>query len=127
MLGLPVLAGDRIAEGGLDLAGQVVAGRRERIVHAFEDGERLAVLQGLDDLACREWAETRRRVRQPAAMPLHAQVIDGRLGRLHVAAHADEDVLGVLAAVGFDEVVAAAGLAVEHRRRHSSRAGSTRS
>ena len=33
----PVLPGDGVAEGRLDLARQVVAGGRERIVHPFED------------------------------------------------------------------------------------------
>ena len=35
----------------------MVAGRRERVVHAFEDGERLAVPQGLDDGLRREGPE----------------------------------------------------------------------
>ena len=43
---LAVLAGHGIAERRLDLARQMVAGRRERVVHPLEHGERLAVLAG---------------------------------------------------------------------------------
>src|SRR5882724_9838369 len=46
-----------IAERGLDLAGQVVACRGQRVVHALKNGKGDTVAQGLDDLPAREWAE----------------------------------------------------------------------
>ena len=111
---LAVLAGDGVAERGLDLARQVVAGGRERVVHPLEDGERLAVLAGPRRSAVRGTGGRRTDVQAAGRDALRlAQVVDRRLGRLHVAAHADQDVLGVLAAVGLDEVVPPAGLAVE--------------
>ena len=67
---LAVLAGHGVAEGGLDLARQVVARGRERVVHALEDGEGPAVLERLDDLPGREGPEARRRSGSRPAMPL---------------------------------------------------------
>ncbi len=66
---LAVLPGHRVAEGGLDLARQVVAGRRERVVHPLEDGERLAVLAGPRRSAAPGTAGSTKTFRQPAAMP----------------------------------------------------------
>ena len=97
---VPVLARHRVAEGGLDLAGQVIARGRERVVHPLEDGDRPAVLRA--PRRCCVAGNGRKHEHGQAARgdPLHvAQVIDGRLDRLHVAAHADQDVLGVLAAI----------------------------
>ena len=66
---LAVLAGHRVAEGRLDLARQVVAGRRERIVHPLEHRERLAVLAGPRRSAGPGTGRKTNTVRQPAAMP----------------------------------------------------------
>ena len=44
---------------------------------------------------------------------LVTQIIDGDLGRLHVAAHADQDELRILAAIRLDKIVAPPGLLVE--------------
>ena len=61
-------------------------------------------------------------LRQPALIPFSfAQPIDGRLGRFHVAAHADQNVLGILAAVRHDEVVPPARLAIELLKRLGER------
>ena len=38
-----ILAGGRIAKGGLNFPRQVIAGRGKRVVHPFQDGKRLAV------------------------------------------------------------------------------------
>ncbi len=40
---LTVLTSHRVAERRLDFAGQVIAGRGERVVHALEDRDRAAV------------------------------------------------------------------------------------
>ena len=54
---LAVLAGDGIAKRRLDFARQVIAGRRQRIVHPLQHAERLAMLQCVDNLPRRERAE----------------------------------------------------------------------
>src|SRR4029077_20636061 len=76
---LPVGPEHGVAEGGLDLAGQVVAGRGERIVHALEDGKGLAALQRLDDLPAGERSKDAD-VEAAGRDALVAQIIDGRLG-----------------------------------------------
>src|SRR5438445_10121823 len=50
---LAVLTSQGIAKGGFDFARQVVPRGRKGIVHPFEHGEGLAILQRLDDLATR--------------------------------------------------------------------------
>src|SRR5262249_15722634 len=50
-----------------------------------------------------------------------AQVIDCRLGRLHVTAHADEDELRVFATIRIDKVITPARLAVEFLERVAHR------
>src|SRR5262249_14451419 len=101
----PALTGDGIPEDGLDLAREMFVRRRERVAHSFEHRERHAMSQSFDDLP--RWERTKAANRQAAALDslVLAKVIDGSLGSLHVAAHADDDVLGVFAAVRHDEVV----------------------
>src|SRR5438552_17099 len=54
---MSIRAVDRVAEGGFDLTRQMVAGRGQRVIHAFEDGERGAVLERVDDDFAGEWPE----------------------------------------------------------------------
>ena len=114
---LAVLSIDRIAEGSLDLAGQVIARGRQWVVHAFEDSKCLAILEGRDNLPGRERPEDED-VQAAGGDPLDiAQIINGCFGRFHVRAHTDQNVFGVLAAIGFQEIIAPAGLAVELGKR----------
>src|SRR5437764_1497022 len=77
---LAVLAGHRVAEGGLDLAGQVVARGRQRVVHPLDDGDGPAAPQGLDDRPRREGAEAAD-VQAAGLDPLDvAQVVDRGAG-----------------------------------------------
>src|SRR5206468_871625 len=110
---LAVDAEQGIAESSLDLAREMVARGRHRVVHALEDAERRAVLQSFDDLPRGEGAEAADIQTAGGNALLVAEVVNRDLGRLHVAAHADEDELGVLAAVRLDEPIAPAGLLVE--------------
>jgi len=84
-----VLAGRRVAEGGFDLASQVVAGRRERVVHPLDDAEGAAILERIDD--CLRWEGPEAIDIEAAGFDAFAiaQVIDRGLRRLHVTAHAD--------------------------------------
>ena len=67
---------------------------RSKTVNAWQSS------QGLDDLAGGERPEHEHRQAAGGDSLDVAQVIDGRLGGFHVAAHADQDVLGVVAAIG---------------------------
>ena len=63
-----------IAECRFDLASQMIAGRRERIVHPLDHGERLAVLQGFDDLHATGTAGSNTTLRQPTLMPFFSRM-----------------------------------------------------
>ena len=105
-----VLAEVSVAKRGLDLASQVIAGRREGIVHPFDDGNCLCVVRVGDDLLCWEGAEGANTHAARCDSLLLAKVIDRRLSRLEVRSHADQDVFGVLAAIRHHEVIPAARL-----------------
>ena len=96
----------------------MVAGRRERVVHAFENRERGAVFQGIDDLPAGEGTK-RTDIEASNRNAFAAHVIDRDLSRFHVATHADEDVFGVVAAVRFDETIIAPSLAAELLERYN--------
>ena len=87
---LPVLTGDGVAERRLDLASQVIARGRQRVVHPLEDRDRPAVPQRLDDLAGRKRPEHKDRQAPGRDPQMVAQIVDRRLGGLHVATHADQ-------------------------------------
>ncbi|MEZ6072788.1 MAG: hypothetical protein R3C10_21625 [Pirellulales bacterium] len=108
-----VRAVQRVHEGGFHLAREVVTGRRERIVHPLDHGERLAVFQGVDDALRGERAETAD-VQATGGDPfLLAEIVDRRLRRFHVGPHADDDIVGILATVRLDEIVLASRLAIK--------------
>ncbi len=102
---LAVLSGNRIAKRRLDLPRQMVAGRRERVVHPFQNRNGSRVLERVDNVGGRKRAEAMH-VQASGPNPFFApQPIDGRLRRLHVAAHADQNVLGILAAIRHHKIV----------------------
>ena len=108
------MSGRGIAERSLDLAGQVVARGRERVIHSLDDGNGLGPGECVDDLPGGERAERENRHAPGRDALLLAQIIDDDLRRLHVAAHADENELGVLAPVRTDVPVVPARLLAEN-------------
>jgi hypothetical protein len=91
--------------------------------NALEHAEREAFLQLTNDMLGRERAKAIQ-IQATSFHALAAEVVDRRLGRLHEAAHTDDDILSVAAAVRTDEVVPPAGApgelleCVGQRRRH---------
>ena len=72
-----------------------------------------ALVSGIFIRAARERSEAANIQAAGGDAFLLAEIVDRRLGRFHVRSHADDDVVGVVAAVRFDEVILATGLTVE--------------
>ncbi len=77
--------------------------------------------QGFDDLPRGERTEAANRQAANRNAARFTQVIDRGFAGFHVAAHANDDVLGVFAAVRHHEVVLAARIFVEHVERLAQR------
>ena len=104
-------ASERVGEAGFDALHERI-GLRERIVHAFEHGERADVLERVHQLRGRERRKARDMNDADLKVQLLAHVIGRGLRGFHHTTHPDERVFRVVHSIRVYHVIAATSLGI---------------